>query len=195
MRYLLALLLLTIPLSLMADEGIEQDIPGWAVLVTSAVTALVAWAFKLWRARMKVDTEQHQLDATKSLMEQRNFIIDQRIMPFLESTAIHYITIRLPVIIKQAADGKFDWSEHFNHAQKYLKQRVLEKFTSENVDVLKVIGEKELSNLIDRVLVRLISNLPISIQAMLPSSVTANLSKYASNFVVSQAERLLPNEG
>lgn len=192
MRYITPLVLLCLfPLAAFAGEEVAQEIPVWATTITAAIVAIIGWAFKLWRSRMKVDTEQHQLDATKSLMEQRNFIIDRRIIPFMESTATYWLTLRLPLILTEASRKDFDWTSHYYHLREYLKDRVVDKFTEENIDILKVLGEKELYNLIDRMLVKLLSKLPDSVTAFLPSSVVSELPRLASKFLVSQGANLL----
>jgi len=150
------------------------------------------WGFKLWRSKQKAQTQHEELDATKSLWEQRNFLIDNRIIPFAVGTAEHWLATQMPAILKDAADGDgFEWKRHFSSLRLYVRSRVVQKFASENLDVLTFLTEKELDSLIDRLLIKLIGNLPDYITAFLPSSVVEKLGDYASAFVADKANDLL----
>ena len=193
MRYLFLIFLL-FPALLFAGEETSSDVPGWAMVLTTGITALVAWAFSLWRDRMKADTEHHKLDSNLSLMQQKNYIIDRRLIPFLEGTTTHFLTLKLPVVLRDVSKDEFEWAPFFVDLRRYLRKRVLEKFAQENIDLIRLLGERELTDLIDRCFTRMITNLPGPIQALIPSGISANLARYASNFSVAQAENLLRKE-
>ena len=188
------LILLAVPAwSEEATETVATE-PTSAVLtvILSIVGMLVAWGFKLLRSKWKVEEQKVALDATKSLWEQKNFLIDNRIIPFAMSTAEHWLLTQLPAIIVDATDGDgFQWDKHWSGLRSYTKLRIIEKFSAENMDVLSLLSEKELDNLLDRILMKLIAKLPDSVQTFLPESVITKLTDYASAFAVAKGRELL----
>jgi hypothetical protein len=191
-------LLLLIASPSYAEEGADLVATAAAgesplvAIVTSALGVLLAWAFKLLREKWKIEAQHEALDATKSLWEQRNFLIDNRIIPFAFSNAEHWLLTQLPAIIKDATDGDgFAWDLHWKALRGYTRQRVIAKFAAENVDVIALLGEHELNNLLDRVLLRLVGKLPESVQRFLPASVVDNLTDAASSFITRKGRDLL----
>ena len=164
------------------------DLSTWQTAVVTGLGILLAWAFSLWRSRQKAETEHEELDATKSLWEQRNFLIDRRVIPFAMSTAEHWLFTQLPAILKDASDGDgFAWRDHYGRMRSYVRGRVLQKFASENLDILTFLTDNELDDLIDRILTRLISKLPTQVSALLPEAVVTKLASYASSFLATRA--------
>ena len=196
MRY--ALLILCLPL--LAVGAAEEAVPvavaagdnSLVTIITSVLGLVLAWGFKLLREKWKIDGEKAALDATKSLWEQRNFLIDNRIIPFAISTAEHWMLTQLPAIIADATDGNgFAWSKHWDGLKAYTKQRVVAKFAAENVDVVTLLGEKELDYLLDRLLLKLVAQLPESVQKFLPPAFLDRLTDLASRFAVDKGRALL----
>lgn len=199
MRFLHALLCLFAVAPLFSEDAIpaiaSPETPWWGQALVAVIGLLVAFFTKWLHTAFKVKTEQTQLDSTKSLMEQRNFIIDTRLIPFAVSTAEHWMTLKLPVLLLDATDGNgFDWSKHWGDLKSYAKTRVKEKFLSENMDILQILGEKELDNLLDRLLLKLISKLPDNVKAFLPEPILDKLTDYATAFIVSKGKDLLGME-
>lgn len=182
---------------LVADTEAAQtiDFTSWETIVSSILLLLAGWAFKLLRSKWKVETEHEELDATKSLWEQRNFLIDNRIIPFAVNTAEHWVITQLPAMVREVREGEeFHWHDHWYGFRNYVRSRVLQKFASENLDVLKFFTERELQDLIDRQLVRLITNLPASVRSLLPEEVVGKLSAYATEFINERSKNLLGYE-
>jgi hypothetical protein len=178
-----------------SPEGtpVLTGIAGSVMLILTMLASLVSgWL----RQKFKAEITQSQLDASKSLMEQKNFVIDQRLIPFALSTAEHWLMTQLPFILKDATDGDgFHWGEHWGRLRTYVKERVLAKFLAENVDLVTMMGEKELDDLVDRLLMKLIAKLPDSVKALLPAEVvdvlTDKLTKKATAFVIEKGTSLL----
>ena len=194
MRYCLAALCLTLPAAVSAAEAAEAaaEQPSWLPVLLSVITAVIGWVATMLRKKFKVDAEKAQLDASKSLMEQKNFIIDNRIIPFAVSTAEHWLALSLPKLIVDATDGDgFKWKEHWADLVTYLKARVVKKFLAENVDIIKLLGEDELDNLLDRLALKLIGKLPEKVQRFLPADVVDKLTDKASEFAVDKGRELL----
>lgn len=157
-------------------------------VVTIVVTVLGGFLKKKW----SVDTEKAKLDSNKSLMEQRNFLIDNRVIPFAISTAEHWLLTQLMPIVRSATDDKeFDWGDHFDSLKDYVKDRVVKKFASENVDLIDQFGENELDNIIDRILVKLISNVPDSVKVFITDGVKDKLSDKASSYLLKEGKKML----
>lgn len=191
MERLLILLLLLLPMVVVAaaeDAAIANDFTTWQGLVAFALTFIVGWVFKLLRTKWKVETEHEELDSTKSLWEQRNFLIDNRVIPFALNTAEHWLAVQLPAILRS---GDSDWSKHFANLRLYVRSRVVQKFASENLDVLAFLTERELNNLIDRLLVRLLAALPPSIVSFIGEPAVAKLKESVASFVADRAESIL----
>lgn len=192
-----AALLLLIAVPAWSEEALEALAASDAVsptmgVILAAVGMLVAWVFKLLRSKWKVEEDRVIIDTTKSLWEQKNFLIDNRLIPFAMSTAEHWLLTQLPAIIKDATDGGgFQWGSHWNSMKSYTKVRIIEKFAAENVDILVMVGEKELDNIIDRLLMKLIAKLPDSVQLFLPAEIIDKLTDYASAFAFEKGKDLL----
>lgn len=162
------------------------------VIITMLLTLVTGWL----RTKFKSDSELAQLDASKSLMEQKNFLIDKRLIPFAISTAEHWFMSQLPFILQDATDGNgFQWKDHWTRLQAYVKERILAKFLAENVDIVRFMGEKELDDLVDRLLLKLISKLPDSVKALIPTNaideMTDKLTKKATDFIIHKGTDLL----
>jgi len=179
-----------------APDGTPEVLTGIAATAMVIITMLVMLITKWLRTKFKVDAENTQLDSTKSLMEQRNFLIDHRLIPFAISTAEHWLLTQLPTILRDLTDGDgFEWGTHWRHLRTYTRQRVLAKFLAENIDIVKVLGEKELDDILDRWLLKLVSKLPHTVQAYIPEGLltksTDILTKKLTEFVISHGNFLL----
>ncbi len=187
------LLLLLIPCTLLAEEVAEvASEPAWVSVLLTVIATLVAWAFKLLRSKWKVEEQHEALDATKSLWEQRNFLIDNRLVPFAVDTAEHWLLTQTPVIVRDAADGSgIDWGERWDDLKVYTTKRVLQKFKSENIDILDFLTERELGDLVNRLLMRLLGKLPDRITSVLPEGIASSLTRSLGNFLAAKGRDLL----
>jgi hypothetical protein len=194
-RYFLILPLLCVPLA--AEELVEPVVTagGDNVMlqaILGIVSMLLMWGFKLLREKWKIQNQHEALDATKSLWEQRNFLIDNRIIPFAASTIEHWMITQMPGIIADATDGNgFKWENHWNNMKGYTRGRIIKKFASENIDLLQVLGTQELDNIIERLLARLIAQLPASVTRLLPDEVVQHASKLATEFLVRKGQEII----
>lgn len=197
--FICLLMLAAFPLYGEEAVAVAADATAQNTITTIIVTVLglvLAWGGKLLREKWKIEGQQKALDATKSLWEQRNFLIDNRIIPFALSTAEHWLLTQLPAIVQDATDGDgFEWSKHWRSLRDYTKIRIIKKFAAENVDVIQLLGEKELDNLVDRLLMKLIGNLPESVQKFLPEALVDKLTDYATKFAVDKGKDLLGLDG
>lgn len=168
--YLAAIPLLTLPAFLGAEEAVAPivpaDAPWWVQLVVPILTAVVV-PFLVAYLRKKnqeaaAEAEKTQLDSTKSLLEQKNLLIDKRVIPFLWNSAEHLAATQLPVLLKDATDGdgKFDWKAHLNSIKDELLDLAKDKFAQEGIDLIQVLGAKYLGQLVDRAIAKAIPWLP-----------------------------------
>lgn len=184
-------------LSTGAEEAVEiaAETPSEFSLfgvVGVIVAVVVGWLSTFLKKKWGAETEKAKIDASKSMMEQKNFIIDNRLIPFAINTAEHWLLTQMMPIIKDATDGDgFQWKDHFNNLKTYLKDSVVKKFAAENVDIISEIGEKELDKLLDRIAVKLVAKLPDSITAFLPAPVVDMLTDKASEFIVDKGKDLI----
>jgi len=188
------LVLLLLPALLVAEEA-DSGMPEtttWVAVAGAALVALVTWIATMVRKKVKVDSEKAEIDKEKSLWEQRNHLIDTRVTPFAISTAEHWLITNIPPILKDVSDGGgFRWSHHWTKLRNYVKDRVLRKFAKENIDLIERLGEDELDDLLDRVLVKLIGKLPESVRAFLPKAVIDKLTDFATTFAVDKGKELI----
>ncbi len=191
----LAALLLLLPSTLLAEEAVTESggMPTWIYIVTTVVTLLLGWVGNLFRKKVAADVTVSEIDATTSLWEQRNLLIDQRIIPFAYSTAVHWITTHIAPILLDLTDGNgFRWADHYQDLKVYVRERVLQKFASENVDILKHLTGKELDDILDRLLTNLITKLPDNIEALIPEGIRQQMIKYAGDFLREKAGNYIP---
>jgi hypothetical protein len=168
------------------------DLPAWVMILGTILTAVITFLAGFAKKKWGAEETKAKLDANKSLMEQKNFLIDNRLIPFAIATAEHWLLTQLMVLVKDAADGgEFHWKNHYNNLKAYVKDRVVKKFAAENLDIIEQLGEKELDNLIERHVIKLISKLPDSIAKFVPESVAKMLSEKASEFIVDKSKDLL----
>lgn len=182
------------------QEAVQSSNP-WMPIITGIIAMVTSAALYFLRKKWKVDTEKQEIDKSKSLMEQRNFLIDNRLLPFALGTAEHWINTQLPLILSDLGDGgEFAWKDHWSDLHKYVKARVIQKFAKENIDIIDFMGEVELDQLLDRVGMSLIARLPPSLKAFLPGvssddgPVPASIDKLtdaASKFVLDKGKELL----
>jgi len=174
-----------------ADEG-----SLWLKVLGTVITAVFAILSGFLAKRFNADVEQRKIDATKSLMEQKNFIIDNRIIPFAISTIEHWQITQLPKIVADLSDGgDFKWKDHFENLKSYVKKRIIKKFAKENIDILEELGEEELDNLIDRLIMKLITYLPPSVKQFLPKQIVDKLTDFGTAFAVEKGKELLGVDG
>jgi hypothetical protein len=197
MRYVNITVLLLIATVLVAAEDPEaveesaSSVPVWVGILGTALTALLGWIATLFRKKVKTDAEKAQIDKTKSVWEQKNQLIDQRIKPFAIDTAEHWLITNItPLLIDAADGGGFRWKDHLKDLKAYTKDRVLKKFARENVDVLEHFAEEDLDHLLDRILAKTVGNLPESVTKFLPDSVIEKLKDYAIEFAKEEAQDL-----
>lgn len=173
-----------------SEAAAPTGVVGW--ILATALPLIAAAILGLLKKRWDTENVKLELDATKSLMEQRNFIIDQRLIPFAISSAEHWTILHMPAIVGDLKDGgDFRWGEHFDNLKNYTKDRVLKKFAAENLDIIEFLGEKELDNLLDRLLLKLITKLPESVQAFIPNALVTKLTDYASAYITEKGKDLL----
>lgn len=184
----------TVPATPAVEEASEAvaELPMWVTVLGSILSAVVLFLSGFLKKKWGAETEKAQLDANKSLMEQKNFLIDNRLIPFAIATAEHWLMTQLMTLIKDAADGgEFHWKEHYSNLKSYMKDQILKKFLAENTDIIEQLGEKELDNLIDRLATKLITKLPDSVQKFIPDSASKMLSEKASDYIVEKGKDLL----
>ena len=198
MRYVHTITLLLLSAAMFAEE-VEKTVPDeggtWVLLLVTAIAGLITWIGNILRKKVNVEAASAELDANKTLWEQKNLLIDQRVIPFAISTGEHWLTTNVAPILIDATDGNgFKWGEHFDNLKAYVKDRVLKKFASENVDLLEHLADKELDDLLNRLLLKLITKLPDSIAAFLPAKVTDMLAGYATDFIREKGLELIAAE-
>lgn len=168
-------LLFSFPTILAAQDAVVAIAPEgspwwvqalWPLLLTVVVPFLVRYLNQK-RIAAEAEAEKLTLDANKSLMEQKNILIDKRVIPFLWASAEHIAERDLPIVLADAldGDGKFDWKAHANRMKEELLDIVKDKFLTEGIDIVKVLGVKYLGQLIDRAIAKAIPWLPQSSQA------------------------------
>lgn len=192
LRLILALLIISLPSSGYAAEAAEaSQTPWWVPALGAVLVAVVGWLARLWSKKAGAETKKAEIDAEKSLWEQRNHLIDTRITPFLISTAEHWLITNIPVVLEDLSDGDgLRWEDHWTNLRNYTKNRALRKFTQENIDLVERLGEQELDNLLDRLLLKLIGKLPDSVQAFMPKELVEQLNDLAAAFVVAKSKEL-----
>lgn len=187
------LFLLLLPCLLFSEEAADlQADPAWLSVVLPILAALVAWGFKLLRSKWKVEEQHEALDATKSLWEQRNFLVDNRLIPFAMDTAEHWLLTQVPVLVRDATDGSgIDWGDRWDDLKAYTTRRILQKFKAENIDILQFLTERELGDLVNRLLMRLLGKLPDRITSILPEGLASSLTRSLGNFIAAKGQELL----
>jgi len=121
-----------------------------------------------------------------------NFIIDKRLIPFAIGTAEHWLVLTIPKLVMDAADGDgFKWKEHWSDLLGYTKERVLQKFLAENVDIIKMMGERELDALLDRLALNMLDKLPEKVSKFVPEATVLKLTDKVSEFAVEKGQELL----
>lgn len=195
MRYVYTLICMLIATGVYAQEvAVEAaaQVPGWVYAVGAGIALLVGVVFGWYRKTFDVDTKKKEIEADKTLWEQRNFLIDNRLSPFAVDTAEHWLKVNITPILIDATDGDgFQWADHWNDLKTYVRKRVIDKFAAENVDIVERLSAKELDDLLDRVLLGLIAKLPESVQVFLPEAVVDKLTDFASEFAVKKGKELL----
>ncbi len=195
MRIFFALALAALTATAFAEEAASSSSAGTAGVVAGIVAAIVAIVvpllFKLL-GKSKPEAAP-EMPADLKLDEARNFFIDKRLIPFLVSTAEHWLITQLPAIVADATDGNgFDWKQHWTELRAYLKQRAVDKFAAENRDLVKFLGSsRELDDIIDRQVAKLLAKLPDAVKALLPQSAVDMLVDKAKAFLVAKADDLL----
>lgn len=170
----------------------EAELPTWVTILGTILTTIVALLAGFAKKKWGAEETKAKLDANKSLMEQKNFLIDTRLIPFAIATAEHWLLTQLMVLIKDATDGDgFQWKDHYENLKTYIKDRVIKKFAEENIDIIEQLGEKELNSLIERQAIKLITKLPDNISNFIPESAVSMLSEKASDFIVDKGKDLL----
>jgi hypothetical protein len=205
MRFAYTLAMLAIPMLVAAEEVVAETAPavvdaaptpevaGWVGMVQMALMVIIPLIFGGF-LKKKWDSEKTKtaIDTSKSLMEQKNMIIDQRLMPFLVDTAEHWLLTQLPAILKDAGDGGgFQWKDHLMGLKTYAKDQALKKFAHENIDLIELLGADALDNLIDRQIMRLIGKLPEKVQAFIPAGAVDMLTDKASEYAIEKGKGLL----
>lgn len=184
------------PMTLLAEATpiaeAASTLPTWATVLLAIITCVITAVGGMLRKKWKTDGEKTQIDTTKSLMEQKNFIIDQRLIPFAISTIEHWLLTQIPAIVKDAADGNgFQWKAHWSNLLSYTKDEVVQKFAEENIDIIKLFGEKYLDQLLNRLAMKAIAKLPEGVQNFLPRALIDSLTKQAAEFARDKGSELL----
>lgn len=175
-----------------AESKPASGLSTFGMILSGILTFIVAIVAGFMKKKFSAEADKAKIDTTKSLMEQKNFIIDQRLIPFAISTGEHWLLTQLPAIIADATDGNgFQWKNHYEALKAYMKDRVVKKFAAENLDIIEQIGAEELDNLLDRLIMKLISKLPDSVKAFLPESVIDMLTDQVSKFAVEKGKELI----
>lgn len=195
MRFAFTIILLGAVFALGAEEAAADstsNTPSWLVGVTALLTAVIAWVAKMLHSKFKIDGEVAAIDKDRSLWEQKNLLIDQRIIPFMISTGEHWLITRAPALLLDAGNGGgFKWADHWTDLRGYVKARVIKKFASENIDIFDHLVETELDDLLDRTLTKLITLLPDSVTRFLPRSTRDAAVEYAKVFIAEKGKDLL----
>jgi len=168
------------------------ELPVWAGILLSVITVVVTAIAGFLKKKFDVDNKKTAIDTSKSLMEQKNFIIDNRLIPFAISTGEHWLITQLPALVKDATDGDgFEWKTHWKNLLKYMKTEVVKKFADENVDIIKLFGEDYLDKLMNRLAMKLVKKLPESVGGFIPKAIVDMITRKVAEFTVEKAEELL----
>lgn len=152
---LLPLLLLLSPLALYAEDvapEVTSTATGWQGMILTLLATLVTAVLLPWiknkAVSAKAEADVHRFDASKSLLEQKNYLIDARLIPFLWATAAYLTEVRLPQWVDRIVRKDFEgiWSDLL----KELKDLAIKKFAGEGIDIVEAIGADALSNLVKR---------------------------------------------
>lgn len=172
-----------------AMPPIPPDAPWWVQLVWPilfvVVMPFVVGYLRKKKAAAIAEAEKIELDSSKSLMEQKNLLIDKRVIPYLWATAEHLAAKNLPVVLADAldGDGKFDWKKHAGGLKDELLTSLKEKFKAEGIDIVKVLGEKYLGELLDRAIQKAIPWLPQASQNIV-GSIAEGKGKFLAGMIV-----------
>jgi hypothetical protein len=125
-------------------------------LLGTLITLFILPLLKNKAAEVQARATEAKFDASKSLLEQKSYLINERLMPFLWNTAAYLTEVRLPQWIDRIARRDLDgiWKDLVVE----LKDLAIKKFASEGLDIIAAIGEEALTGLIKRAI---LEKLPI----------------------------------
>lgn len=153
--FLWLFVLFCIPLTLTAAEAVADANPArgdWlemvAMVLGTLITLFVLPYLKNKSAQAAAEATTAKFDASKSLLEQKNYLIDGRLMPFLWNTAAYLTEVRLPQWMGRIANRQFEgiWTDLVDE----LKDLAKTKFAAEGINIVEVIGDAALTSLIKR---------------------------------------------
>lgn len=154
---LLAALLLFLAVPCGAEDAIPviPTAQGWQGMVTT-VLMMVLTAFLIpWlknkASAARAEATQIRFDASKSILEQKHYLIDARLKPFLWDTAAYLTEVRLPTWTTRILAREFDgiWGD----LVKELKDLAIKKFGAEGIDIVEAIGADTLAGLVKRAVI------------------------------------------
>lgn len=183
MKYYYSLSLFLVTGAMFAQETevlptLPSDAPQWLHFVWLAFGVIILpYILSFLRSKKQeadAEAEKFKFDANMSLLEQKNYLIDKRIIPYLWSMASYLAEKQLPTLLlaittQKEGEKKFDWSKYAQDLKTELLEDVKEKFAAESIDIVKILGEKYLGELIDRAIARAIPWLPQSTQPIFES--------------------------
>jgi len=134
----------------------EGSLPGWAQaligLISIAISTFLTAFLKNKAKEANANAKKAEFDASKSLLEQKNFLINNRLMPFLWNTAAYLTEERIPIYLDRLQGGA-SWDSIKDDLVGELKNLAIKKFAAEGIDIVEAIGEDALVGLINRALV------------------------------------------
>lgn len=127
-----------------------------ATILGTLITIFILPLLKNKAAEAQAKAQGARYDASQSLMAQKNYLIDARLIPFLLNTAAYLTEVRLPQWIDRI--GRRDFDGIWNDLVLELKDLAIKKFAVEGIDLVATIGPDALTSLIKRAV---IEKLPI----------------------------------
>jgi len=194
MNIIYSIILVFLPFALISAEATNEASgePLWLTILGTVLTVVVTVLGGFLKKKWGAEENQAKIDATASLMEQKNFIIDHRVIPFAIDTAEHWVLTQIIPIVRDLSDGDgFDWGDHFDNLKKYVKNRVVKKFASENLDIIEMLGEGELDDILDRIITKIVSKLPDNIERFVPDRLVEIVSEKSSKWIMDKGKDLI----
>lgn len=164
-RLLTALLLCILPLAAWCDDAPDIIVPAqagsggpwWAGLVMTLVTvAILPFLKQYLSAQAAAANEQaklHQIDASKSLIEQKGLIME-RLKAYLWGTAAAIVEKRAPDLCRRVMAGQLKTADQVKDELRAwgidLKDQAIYYFKTQGVDLVATFGHAAIDNLIER---------------------------------------------
>lgn len=166
-RILTALLLCILPLALWSADDTADIVapvtaatasaPWWAGLVMTLVSVVLLPFLKQWlSAQSAAANEQaklHQIDASKSLIEQKGLIME-RLKAYLWGTAAAIVEKRAPDLCRRIIERRLVTADQVRDELRAwgldLKDQAIYYFKTQGVDLVATFGHAAIDDLIER---------------------------------------------